>query len=394
MAEINTEVLIIGGGVAGSAAAYALSKKGYEVLLLEKSEKPQDTARGDHLQPAVCEILGKWDVLDQFFKSGAKKRAGSLWFDEDANFLMDANVSKLNIPEPYFMFMNHEDISGVFVSAAEENHNFSFMCPIVSCAHIETNDEESVFEIKSKDGTIKTVATKMIMIADGVASNMGRYFKFERTSFRYERALAVLFSDEYEADDFNNLRTYLTDRGIVTMIPRAKGGCKIGLTINRDEIKSWKKMSPEEYQDFIGQLVPTYKNLKIYSAGIYPPSMIIAENWSKENIVLIGDACHGLHPGRSQGMNTTIKCVDHLIGLLPSKESFEKKSVAKSLEQYQKEMKSNINQLLEANHSMGLSMDSFDRKSKVDEIEKFKLLEQNKEAGHNYRMKSAGYGVF
>ena len=394
MADINTEVLIIGGGVAGSAAACALSKKGYEVLLLEKSEKPQDTARGDHLQPAVCEILGNWDVLDLFFKSGAKKRAGSLWFDEDANFLMDANVSKLNIPEPYFMFMNHEDISGVFVSAAEENHNFSFMCPIVSCAHIETNDEESVFEIKSKDGAIKTVATKMIMIADGVASNMGRYFKFERTSFRYERALAVLFSDEYKADDFNNLRTYLTDRGIVTMIPRAKGGCKIGLTINREEIKSWKKMSPEEYQDFIGQLVPTYKNLKMYSAGIYPPSMIIAENWSKENIVLIGDACHGLHPGRSQGMNTTIKCVDHLLGLLPPKESFEKKSVAKSLEQYQKEMKSNINELLEANHSMGLSMDSFDRKSKIDEIEKFKLLEQNKEAGHNYRMKSAGYGVF
>ena len=394
MAEINTEVLIIGGGVAGSAAACALSKKGYEVLLLEKSEKPQDTARGDHLQPAVCEILGKWNVLDQFFKSGAKKRAGSLWFDEDANFLMDANVSELNIPEPYFMFMNHEDISGVFVSAAEENQNFSFMCPIVSCSHIETNDEGSIFEIKSKDGVIKTVATKMIMIADGVASNMGRYFKFERTSFRYERALAVLFSDEYEADDFNNLRTYLTDRGIVTMIPRAKGGCKIGLTINRDEIKSWKKMSPEEYQDFIGQLVPTYKNLKMYSAGIYPPSMIIAENWSKENIVLIGDACHGLHPGRSQGMNTTIKCVDHLLGLLPSKGSFEKKSVAKSLEQYQKEMKSNINELLEANHSMGLSMDSFDRKSKFDEIEKFKLLEQNKEAGHNYRMKSAGYGVF
>tara|TARA_B100000073_G_scaffold300717_1_gene267257 strand:+ start:1943 stop:3127 length:1185 start_codon:yes stop_codon:yes gene_type:complete len=394
MAEINTEVLIIGGGVAGSAAACALSKKGYEVLLLEKSEKPQDTARGDHLQPAVCEILGKWNVLDQFFESGAKKRAGSLWFDEDANFLMDANVSELSIPEPYFMFMNHEDISGVFVSAAEENQNFSFMCPIVSCSHIETNDEGSIFEIKSKDGVIKTVATKMIMIADGVASNMGRYFKFERTSFRYERALAVLFSDEYEADDFNNLRTYLTDRGIVTMIPRAKGGCKIGLTINRDEIKSWKKMSPDEYQDFIGQLVPTYKNLKMYSAGIYPPSMIIAENWSKENIVLIGDACHGLHPGRSQGMNTTIKCVDHLLGLLPSKESFEKRSVAKSLEQYQKEMKSNINELLEANHSMGLSMDSFDRKSKFDEIEKFKLLEQNKEAGHNYRMKSAGYGVF
>ena len=53
------------------------------------------------------------------------------------------------------------------------------------------------------------------------------------------------------------------------------------------------------------------------------------------------------------------------------------------MEQYQKEMKSNINELLEANHSMGLSMDNFDHQSKVDEIEKFKLLEQDKEAGHN-----------
>ena len=32
MADINTDVLIIGGGVAGSAAACAFSKKGYEVL--------------------------------------------------------------------------------------------------------------------------------------------------------------------------------------------------------------------------------------------------------------------------------------------------------------------------------------------------------------------------
>ena len=394
MTDINTDVLIIGGGVAGSAAAYALSKRGYGVLLLEKSEKPQDTARGDHLQPAVCEILGKWSVLDHFLNNGAKKRAGSLWFDEDANFLMDANVSNLEIPEPYFMFMNHEEISGIFVSASEKNESFSFLCPIISCVHVETNEKESIFEIKSKDGTVKTASTKMIVIADGVASNMGRYFKFERNSFRYERALAVLFSDEYEADEFNNLRTYLTDRGIVTMIPRAKGGCKIGLTINREEIKSWKKMTPIEYQEFIGQLVPSYKDLKMYSAGIYPPSMIIAENWAKDNIVLIGDACHGLHPGRSQGMNTTIKCVDHLLDLLPEKGSFNKENVVQTLDQYQKSMKSNINELLEANHSMGLSMDKFDHESKVHDIEKFKLLEQNKEAGHAYRMKSAGYGVF
>ena len=38
-------------------------------------------------------------------------------------------------------------------------------------------------------------------------------------------------------------------------------------------------------------------------------------------------------------------------------------------------------------------MDSSDRRSKIDEIEKFKILEENKEAKHKYIMKSAGYGV-
>ena len=132
----------------------------------------------------------------------------------------------------------------------------------------------------------------------------------------------------------------------------------------------------------------------MYSAGIYPPSMIIAENWSKENIVLIGDACHGLHPGRSQGMNTTIKCIDHLLAILPPKEIIEKENVIKTLTQYQESMKSNINELLNANHSMGLSMDGFNQASKIHEIEKFKSLEVNKKQGHSYRMKSAGYGVF
>ena len=322
--RIETDVLIIGGGVAGSAMAACLTDKGYKVVLVEKSEKPQDTARGDHIQPFVCEILNQWSVLDDFFDAGAKKRAGSLWFDESANFLMDANVSKLDIPQPFFMFINHEDISEVFLKFASKDENFSLYRPIINCQHVSTDHDESLYQLILKDKTELTIATKLVVGADGVASNIARKFELERQTFRYERALAVLFSEDYEADSENNLRTYLTDRGIVTMIPRSKGGCKIGLTIDRNEVKEWKKMSNEDYTNFIGSLVPEYKLLPMYSAGIYPPSMIIAKRWTKDNLVLIGDACHGLHPGRSQGMNTTIKCIDELVKLLPEYTDFNK----------------------------------------------------------------------
>ncbi|MFL2560594.1 MAG: FAD-dependent oxidoreductase [Gammaproteobacteria bacterium] len=391
--RIETDVLIIGGGVAGSAMASSLANKGYRVTLLEKSEKPQDTARGDHIQPYVCEILNQWGVLDDFFAAGAKKRAGSLWFDESANFLMDANVSKLDIPQPFFMFINHEDISEVFIKSASKDDNFSIFKPIINCQHISTDDDQSLYKLVLKDKTEHTISTKLVVGADGIASNITKKFELERETFRYERALAVLFSKEYQADSHNNLRTYLTDRGIVTMIPRANGGCKIGLTIDRNEVKEWKKMSDEDYTKFIGSLVPEYNSLPMYSAGIYPPSMIIAKRWIKDNLVLIGDACHGLHPGRSQGMNTTIKCIDQLVKLLPKNIDFNKQQVTKALKLYQNIMKGEINHLLESNHKMGLAMDKFDRKSKVAEINKYIGLENDQEKGLTYRMNSAGYGV-
>ena len=391
--RIETDVLIIGGGVAGSAMAACLTDKGYQVVLVEKSEKPQDTARGDHIQPFVCEILNQWSVLDDFFDAGAKKRAGSLWFDESANFLMDANVSKLDIPQPFFMFMNHEDISEVFLKFASKDENFSLYRPIINCQHLSTDHDESLYQLILKDKTELTIATKLVVGADGVASNIARKFELERQTFRYERALAVLFSEDYEADSENNLRTYLTDRGIVTMIPRSKGGCKIGLTIDRNEVKEWKKMSNEDYTNFIGSLVPEYKSLPMYSAGIYPPSMIIAKRWTKDNLVLIGDACHGLHPGRSQGMNTTIKCIDELVKLLPEYTDFNKQRVAEVLEIYQKKMQGEISHLLQSNHKMGLAMDKFNRKSKIEEIKKYVELEKDQEKGINYRMNSAGYRV-
>ena len=391
--RIETDVLIIGGGVAGSAMAACLTDKGYKVVLVEKSEKPQDTARGDHIQPFVCEILNQWGVLNDFFDAGAKKRAGSLWFDESANFLMDANVSKLDIPQPFFMFINHEDISEVFLKFASKDQNFSLYRPIINCQHVSTDNDESLYQLILKDKTELTIATKLVVGADGVASNIARKSELERQTFRYERALAVLFSKDYEADSDNNLRTYLTDRGIVTMIPRSKGGCKIGLTIDRNEVKEWKKMSDQDYTNFIGSLVPEYKSLTMYSAGIYPPSMIIAKRWTKDNLVLIGDACHGLHPGRSQGMNTTIKCIDELVKLLPEYTDFNKQRVAEVLEIYQKKMQGEISHLLQSNHKMGLAMDKFDRKSKIAEIKKYVELEKDQEKGINYRMNSAGYGV-
>jgi 2-polyprenyl-6-methoxyphenol hydroxylase-like FAD-dependent oxidoreductase len=60
----RVDVLIVGGGIAGAALACALSDTGLSILLIDRSDRPLDTARGDHLQPRTLEILREWGILD------------------------------------------------------------------------------------------------------------------------------------------------------------------------------------------------------------------------------------------------------------------------------------------------------------------------------------------
>ena len=45
----ETEVLIIGGGLAGLTAAIHLSKKGFEVIVIEKNEFPKHNVCGEYI---------------------------------------------------------------------------------------------------------------------------------------------------------------------------------------------------------------------------------------------------------------------------------------------------------------------------------------------------------
>ncbi len=66
------DVVIIGAGPAGSAAAYFLARAGAKVLLLDKSTFPRDKTCGDGLVPRALPILSEMGVLDLIDARGWK----------------------------------------------------------------------------------------------------------------------------------------------------------------------------------------------------------------------------------------------------------------------------------------------------------------------------------
>ena len=69
MSSEHPDVLVVGGGPAGSIAAFDLARKGYAVVLIDKARHPRATV-GESVLPSI------WRYLDQMGVSGAIERDG------------------------------------------------------------------------------------------------------------------------------------------------------------------------------------------------------------------------------------------------------------------------------------------------------------------------------
>jgi geranylgeranyl reductase family protein len=61
---VDAEVIVVGGGPAGSATASLLARSGHDVLLLDRAHFPRPKACAEYLSPATAASLARLGVLD------------------------------------------------------------------------------------------------------------------------------------------------------------------------------------------------------------------------------------------------------------------------------------------------------------------------------------------
>ena len=98
---IDYDLIIVGGGIGGSALSVVMARDGYEVLVLERSEVFEDQVRGEWIAPwGVTEVrrLGLYELL---IAAGGHHLARHITYDEtrDAT-LAEAGALPLNIFAP------------------------------------------------------------------------------------------------------------------------------------------------------------------------------------------------------------------------------------------------------------------------------------------------------
>ena len=391
-ADIETDVLIIGAGIAGSALGAALRDSGLEIRMLEKRDAALDTARGDHLQPKTLEILDRWGVLDDFFANGAEKRLGSVWYSADGDALLHTSVADLDLPHPYFVFLNHEKIGETLLQSALDASNVTIERPIRNWWPDGRDAEAIAIRVGRIDGSEARLRARLVVGADGRSSRARKLFGFAADAHRYERPIVVLFARPARRDAGNDLEVYLNDRQMVAVIPRTGGGCKIGIPVDPDDIGTWRSADPVELERKVRALAPHLDVSGVRYADVYPPVFLRAEKWVSDNVVLIGDACHAIHPARSQGMNVAIRCVDELANALKRcAGSMATDTLRRALADYERKLRPSIDAMLEQNHEHGLAMDRSGADDYARTCASLKGVQANPALRTAFTMNAAGY---
>ncbi len=83
-AATETDVLVIGGGPAGTTAATLLARKGWKVTLLEKARHPRFHI-GESLLPMNLPILERLGVLEQVRAIGVHKLGADFPLQDEAD---------------------------------------------------------------------------------------------------------------------------------------------------------------------------------------------------------------------------------------------------------------------------------------------------------------------
>ncbi|HCB59042.1 MAG TPA: 3-hydroxybenzoate 6-hydroxylase, partial [Arthrobacter bacterium] len=68
----STEVLVIGGGMAGLAGALALRENGAEVTLVERAPEFGEVGAGLQMAPNASRVLKRWGLLEKALEIGVQ----------------------------------------------------------------------------------------------------------------------------------------------------------------------------------------------------------------------------------------------------------------------------------------------------------------------------------
>ena len=305
----DCDVLIIGGGPAGSTAGALLAQRGLRVTLLEKDHHPRFHI-GESLLPANLPLLDQLGVGDQVRAVGMVKRGAefvSPWHDQATQTVYFNEAWDKSMPFAYQVRRSEFDeilLRNAQARGAEVNEG----CRV---REVEFHDggARATVQAKRDDGTPARWNTRFVIDASGRDTVLGKKFGTKRRNPKHNSsALYGHFTGarRHPGQDEGNITIFWFDHGWFWFIPLADGCTSVGAVIWSYYLKTRDKPVKDFFLDSIAMCPALAARLEgaqlvceVEATGNFSYS---CEQTHGPGYLMIGDAFAFIDPVFSSGV--------------------------------------------------------------------------------------------
>ena len=306
--DCECEVLVMGGGPAGSTAATLLSRLGRKVILLEKAHHPRFHI-GESLLPMNLPLFERLGVLEKVRAMGVFKPGADFEADNERGYNTFEFKRAIGKSPPHAyqvwrqdfdkMLFDHARTNG---ADAREGHE------VVAVEQVDSR--RSVVEVRVEGGQSYRITAQYVMDATGRDTFLSSKKRLRRKNDEHQSA--AIFghfrgAEFRPGEDAGNISIYRFEHGWMWMIPLPDGVMSIGAVCRPAYLKQ-RKGKPLDF------LLDTLRNnegvrKRIEHAELIGGEVRVTGNYSYDSTrmggpgwVMIGDAFAFLDPVFSSGV--------------------------------------------------------------------------------------------
>lgn len=303
----NADILIVGGGPAGSTAAALLSQKGWRVTLLERDQHPRFHI-GESLLPGGMEILDRLGVAEDLKKIGVTKRgadftsslgeAFEVYDFSRATALKHQSAYQVHRSEFDHMLLNNAEAKGAEVIQGIDVTDVQF-----------NNGRPVQVRGQTSDGAERIWSADFLIDATGRGTFLADKLKLKTRNARHNSAAIFTHFSEAELrpnEQAGNISVYWFDHGWFWFIPLTGDTTSVGIVCTPAYLKTRKTLPEQFLLDNIEKCPPLARRLRnakpkmpAKAAGNYS---YVAKEMYGDNFLLIGDAYGFIDPVFSSGV--------------------------------------------------------------------------------------------
>jgi flavin-dependent dehydrogenase len=306
--DCECEVLVMGGGPAGSTAATLLSRLGRKVILLEKAHHPRFHI-GESLLPMNLPLFERLGVLDKVRAMGVFKPGADFEADNERGYNTFAFNRAIGSSPPHAyqvwrqdfdkMLFDHARATG---ADAREGH------AVVAVQQVSSR--RSIVEVHTEAGNSYRITTQYVVDATGRDTFMSSKKRLRRKNMEHQSA--AIFGHFRGAEcrageDAGNISIYRFEHGWIWMIPLPKGVMSIGAVCRPAYLKQRKGKTVDFLMETLNQNEGLRK--RIEQAELIGDEVRVTGNYSYDSTrmggpgwVMVGDAFAFLDPVFSSGV--------------------------------------------------------------------------------------------